>query len=68
MSEFDLRDIIDQIDHTYRERRTPGAPYTSDRRMLEFMEYHWPSICAAARKGLDGEAAVSEARERVERE
>lgn len=50
-----LADILDQIERTHRERRTPGAEYVSDRRMLEFVEHHLPGIIAAARKGLESE-------------
>mgnify|MGYP000937303640 CR=1 FL=1 len=53
-----LARVLDQIELVHRERRTPGAEYTSDRRMLEFVEYHLPAICAAARKGLEAERLV----------
>lgn len=56
----DLGGIIDQIDLVHRERRTPGAPYTSDRRFLEFIEYHLPAILAAARDGLRARAAIED--------
>jgi hypothetical protein len=53
-----LAGILDQIELVHRERRTPGAEYTADRRFLDFIEYHLPSIIAAARKGLEAEKAI----------
>ena len=56
LTDEDRLRIIEQIATTHKERRTPGAPYVSDRRMLEFCEYHIPWLMEAAKRGVLAQA------------